>query len=111
MSVEFTVNFIFLGIVVEDCLFVMLNLLKKNPKNQELFRANSLINQLHKLTNDFLYPPEDADSSVDSDWLPQKTANFIFILQVIRALVSPTDNTHANTHAAQRSIHQTGWKN
>jgi hypothetical protein len=97
-----------LGIVVEDCLFVMLNLLKKNPKNQELFRANSLINQLHKLTADFLYPPEDADLSVDSDWLPQKTANFIFILQVIRTLVSPVDNTHANTHASQRSIHQTG---
>jgi len=96
------------SIVVEDCLFVMLNLLKKNPKNQELFRINSLINQLHKLTGDFLYPPEDADSSLESDWLPQKTANFIFILQVIRALVSPTDNTHANTHASQRSIHQTG---
>ncbi|KAI6175968.1 hypothetical protein M3Y97_00748000 [Aphelenchoides bicaudatus] len=96
------------SIVVEDCLFVMLNLLKKNPKNQELFRINNLINALHKLTNDFLYPPEDADSTLESDWLPQKTANFIFILQVIRSLVSPVDNTHTNTHAAQRYIHQTG---
>lgn len=67
-----------------------------------------MINQLHKLTNDFLYPPEDADSSLEQDWLPQKTANFIFILQVIRSLVSPVDNTHANTHASQRNILQTG---
>ncbi|CAD5226977.1 unnamed protein product [Bursaphelenchus xylophilus] len=96
------------SIVVEDCLFVILNLLKKNANNQELFREASLINRLLKLTNDFLYPPDDFEESPEADWLPQKTANFIFILQVIRTLVSPTDNTHANTHASQRAILQTG---
>lgn len=74
----------------------------------DLVPFSSLIPQLFKLTNDFLYPSEESDSSPEADWLPQKTANFIFILQVIRALVSPTDNTHANTHAAQRAILQTG---
>ncbi|KAI6234560.1 General vesicular transport factor [Aphelenchoides fujianensis] len=96
------------SIVIEDCLFVMLNLLKRNANNQQLFRENSLINRLHQLTGDFLYPREDADVTLESDWLPQKTANFIFILQVIRALVSPVDNAHANTHASQRCLLQTG---
>ncbi|KAI6214020.1 hypothetical protein M3Y94_00219600 [Aphelenchoides besseyi] len=96
------------SIVIEDCLFVMLNLLKKNANNQQLFRENSLINRLNQLTGEFLYPREDADITLESDWLPQKTANFIFILQVIRALVSPVDNAHANTHASQRCLLQTG---
>lgn len=65
-----------------------------------------MINRLLNLTNNFLYPSDELDET-ESDWLPQKTANFIFILQVIRTLVSPTDNTHNNTHAAQNIILKT----
>ncbi|CAD6192907.1 unnamed protein product [Caenorhabditis auriculariae] len=96
------------SIVIEDCLFVTLNLLRKNAMNQQLFRENNLIARLGTILHSFLYGAEgETDEAVDTgEWAKQRTANVIFLLQIVRALVSP-DNAGTNTHAAQKAIYQT----
>uniref|UniRef100_A0A915PK69 General vesicular transport factor p115 n=1 Tax=Setaria digitata TaxID=48799 RepID=A0A915PK69_9BILA len=98
------------SIVIEDCLYVILNLLRKNPKNQQLFREASLIQKLAVLLNSFLYGREGEEdlSQRDYEWQKQKIANVIFLLQVVRSLVSPQENSQNNTHAAQKAISQSG---
>uniref|UniRef100_A0A1I8E9N1 General vesicular transport factor p115 n=1 Tax=Wuchereria bancrofti TaxID=6293 RepID=A0A1I8E9N1_WUCBA len=98
------------SIVIEDCLYVILNLLRRNPKNQQLFREASLIQRLAVLLNYFLYGREGEEDlpQRDNEWQKQEIANVIFLLQVIRSLVSPQDNSQNNTHAAQKTISQTG---
>ncbi|MCP9265502.1 General vesicular transport factor [Dirofilaria immitis] len=98
------------SIVIEDCLYVILNLLRKNPKNQQLFREASLIQRLAVLLNCFLYGREGEEDlpQHDYEWQKQKIANVIFLFQVVRSLVSPQDNSHNNTHAAQKAISQSG---
>ncbi|VDN02003.1 unnamed protein product [Thelazia callipaeda] len=98
------------SIVIEDCLYVVLNLLRRNPKNQQLFREASLIQRLASLLNRFVHGRDDDENipQHDYEWQKQKTANIIFLLQVVRSLVSPQDNSHNNTHAAQKATSQTG---
>ncbi|KAK6749475.1 hypothetical protein RB195_001841 [Necator americanus] len=93
------------SIIIEDCLFVILNLLRKNAMNQQLFRENNLISRLGIVLNAFLYGNEE-DEPDNGEWVKQRTANIIFLLQVIRSLVSP-DNSVTNTHAAQKALHHT----
>ncbi|KJH51876.1 Chitin synthase [Dictyocaulus viviparus] len=90
---------------LDNCLFVVLNLLRKNAMNQQLFRENNLISRLGIILNAFLYGTEE-DEPNNNEWVKQRTANMIFLLQVIRSLVSP-DNAVTNTHAAQKALYQT----
>jgi hypothetical protein len=94
------------SIVVEDCLFVILNLLKRNSSNQEYFREASLVQRLTELARMFLCPPEDSPEYLVTEWAEQKTSNFIFILEIVRSLVSPVDNIHSTIHAAQKVLMQ-----
>lgn len=85
------------GVVVEDCLIVCQYLLKNNTSNQIFFReGNYLLKLLPFLDiNDYI------------NWCPQKETNVLFLLYLIRTLVSPTNP--ANIIApVQKTILQCG---
>ncbi|XP_043199707.1 general vesicular transport factor p115-like [Amphibalanus amphitrite] len=88
------------GIVVEDCLLLMLNLLKNNASNQSFFREGSYI---QKLTPFFRLASEEPEVG----WSAQKVSNVHYMLQVVRTLVSPS-NPKQDTSAAQRVMHACG---
>ncbi|XP_046602584.1 general vesicular transport factor p115 isoform X1 [Neodiprion lecontei] len=91
------------GIVVQDCLLLMLNLLRGNISNQNFFKEGSYI---QRLTPMFDLPPE-TDENPLSGWSPQKVCNMHCMVQVIRALVAPGGPAQA-TAACQRTMRACG---
>lgn len=73
------------GIVVEDCLILMLNLLKNNSSNQQFFKEGSYIQRIAPM---FLLSPDIEDVGMT----PQKVSNLHCMLQIIRVLVSPNNS-------------------
>lgn len=88
------------GVVVEDCLMVLQNLLRNNVSNQNFFKEGRFIQRLVP----FL-PASNSD--LEPEWLPQRTSNVLFLLQVIRALVSPT-NPFQVSSSAQKIMFSSG---
>ncbi|XP_018325488.1 general vesicular transport factor p115 [Agrilus planipennis] len=78
------------GIVVEDCLLLMLNLLKNNTSNINFFKEGSYIQRMAPM----LAIPENIE---DVGWSPQKVSNIHCVLQLIRALVSPNNSAQITT--------------
>lgn len=72
------------GIVVEDCLLLMLNLLKNNTSNINFFKEGSYIQKLAPM---FILP----DNLEEIGWSPQKVSNMHCVLQLVRTLVSPNN--------------------
>ncbi|EDX17356.1 GD16864 [Drosophila simulans] len=72
------------GIVVEDCLILLLNLLKNNSSNQQFFKEGSYIQRLAPMF-------ELSQDAEEVGWSPQKVSNFHCLLQVVRALVTPSN--------------------
>ncbi|OQV22390.1 General vesicular transport factor p115 [Hypsibius exemplaris] len=70
------------GVVVEDCLLVISNLLANNASNIKLFKEDGCI---HKLNMWFA-----ADKTGSSAWSEQRKVNAVSLLNVIRNLVSPS---------------------
>ncbi|XP_034489845.1 general vesicular transport factor p115 isoform X2 [Drosophila innubila] len=86
------------GIVVEDCLILLLNLLKNNSSNQQFFKEGSYIQRLAPM---FILNSSNASDLEDSAWTPQKVSNFHCLVQVVRALVTPS-NQQQVVSACQR---------
>ncbi|KAH8305366.1 hypothetical protein KR044_012831, partial [Drosophila immigrans] len=86
------------GIVVEDCLILLLNLLKNNSSNQQFFKEGSYIQRLAPM---FQLNNSNSSDLEDGGWTPQKVSNFHCLLQVVRALVTPS-NQQQVVNACQR---------
>ncbi|XP_077267281.1 general vesicular transport factor p115 [Temnothorax americanus] len=91
------------GIVVEDCLLLMLNLLRGNVSNQNFFKEGSYI---QKLTPMFQIPNETEDNNLGA-WSPQKVSNVHCMVRVVRALVAPSAPAQV-VAACQRTMRACG---
>ncbi|CAG9565043.1 unnamed protein product [Danaus chrysippus] len=73
------------GIIVEDCLLLMLNLLKNNSSNINFFKEGSYIQKMLPMFN----IPENSE---EVGWSSQKVVNVHCMLQLVRTLVSPSNS-------------------
>ncbi|XP_023219412.1 general vesicular transport factor p115-like isoform X2 [Centruroides sculpturatus] len=90
------------GVVVEDCILVMLNLLKNNTSNQNFFKEGSYI---QRLTSFFDLHTETTEE--DKGWTSQKVTNIHLMLQIVRTLVSP-NNPVQQLLSCQKTMNQCG---
>ncbi|KAM8939397.1 general vesicular transport factor p115 [Pelodytes ibericus] len=86
------------GIVVEDCLLLLQNLLKYNNSNQNFFKEGSYIQRMK---------PWFEVSDDNSGWSAQKVTNLHLMLQLVRVLVTPV-NPPGATSSCQKSMYQCG---
>merc|ERR1719402_589581 len=84
------------GIVVWDCLRLLLNLLRNNPSNQTFFKEGSYINRIR--------PGLEVIQTDDFGWDAQKVANMLHILQMVRTLNSPTNPSQVTTSCQQATF-------
>lgn len=73
------------GIIVEDCLLLMINLLKNNSSNINFFKEGSYIQKLLPMFN-------TSEDTEEAGWSPQKVSNVHCMLLIVRTLVSPTNS-------------------
>ncbi|XP_063773019.1 general vesicular transport factor p115 isoform X4 [Pseudophryne corroboree] len=86
------------GIVVEDCLLLLQNLLKYNNSNQNFFKEGSYIQRMK---------PWFEVGDDNSGWSAQKVTNLHLMLQLVRVLVSPV-NPPGGTTSCQKFMYQCG---
>ncbi|QQP49540.1 Vesicle docking protein P115like, partial [Caligus rogercresseyi] len=91
------------GIIVEDCLKLMLNLLRNNPSNQTFFREGSYI---QKTCPFFEGITKDKD---EPGWSAQKVTNTVDMLHVIRNLVPHPTLPRSSTAAKTKSVPRVFW--
>ena len=70
-------SFFFSGIVVEDCLLLLLNLMKNNSSNQNFFKEGSYVQRLPPF-----FELQEMDQSPQGGWSAQKVTNIHLMLQV-----------------------------
>ena len=90
------------GIIVQDCITILHNLLVGNNSNQSFFREASLINQLVPF---FQFKPVKSGS--ESAWSQQKAINIYQMLALVRTLVQPS-NPQQSTSTCQKLMKQCG---
>ena len=87
------------GIIVQDCIVILINLLSDNNSNQSYFREASLIN--------LLVPFFELKSGTVPSWNQLKATNVHQMLLLVRILVSPGNPTQS-TASCQKLINQCG---
>ncbi|CAH1725250.1 unnamed protein product [Aphis gossypii] len=85
------------GIVVQDCLNLMLTLLRNNISTQNFFKEGNFISRILPLLQ---LPTVD-------EWPIQRINNVHSVLQIIRTLVSPTNPAQA-TSSCQQAMNTSG---
>ncbi|KAF9586489.1 hypothetical protein BGW38_003820 [Lunasporangiospora selenospora] len=94
------------GIIVQDCLQLVQNLLRYNVSNQNYFRETSCIQRIPDLfREDMVRESGHSDLPHGDAWSDQKGNNMIMVLELIRVLVVPD---HSNTATNQKSMSQCG---
>lgn len=89
--------------MVEDCLLLLLSLLKNNASNQNFFKEGSYIQRLTQF-----FELDDATAhNKQIGWSAQKVTNIHLMLQLVRTLVSPS-NPQNQTVACQKVMNQCG---
>ncbi|CAO3634660.1 unnamed protein product [Mucor hiemalis] len=92
-------------IVVQDSLTLMHNLLKYNVSDQVYFRETSCIQQIPGLLGYVGDSEADHVPYSFEDWPPQKMANTVLVLQLIRILTEPESSS---TPINQKVMMQSG---
>lgn len=82
------------GIIVEDCLLLMLNLLKNNSSNINFFKEGSYVQRMLPMFN-------ATDDLEEAGWSPQKVSNVHCMLLIVRTLVSPSNSVNIVTSCQQ----------
>lgn len=85
------------GIIVQDCIVIMHNLLRNNASNQSFYREASQVQSL--------VPFFDFQLSSGTPWNNQKVQNILLMLRLVRILVFPK-NTQQNIIACQKIMFQ-----
>ena len=88
---------------MEDCLLLLLSLLKNNASNQNFFKEGSYIQRL----TPFFELDDAAAQNKQIGWSAQKVTNIHLMLQLVRTLVSPS-NPQNQTVACQKVMNQCG---
>ena len=88
------------GIVVEDCLQLIYNLLKTNVSNQSFFKEGGFIQKFTNLLFEVHYHHAISEEGNDVNWRPQKIHNFNLILKILRTLINP-NNSMQNINSCQ----------
>ncbi|RZF47201.1 hypothetical protein LSTR_LSTR004910 [Laodelphax striatellus] len=89
------------GIVVEDCLLLMLNLLRHNTSNQNFFKEGSYIQKLAPM---FELP---SDINEEGMWTRNKSSTIHCALMVVRTLISPSNPAQVIS-SCQRALKKAG---
>eukprot|EP00123_Amoebidium_parasiticum_P012785 comp21575_c0_seq1/m.30146 comp21575_c0_seq1/g.30146 ORF comp21575_c0_seq1/g.30146 comp21575_c0_seq1/m.30146 type:complete len:778 (-) comp21575_c0_seq1:11-2344(-) len=102
------------GLIVQDCLHILHNLLRKNISNQNYFRETSCMKRLAPFLS--VAPPrphtppldeEQEDTQVDpaTGWPVQKTTNMLMMVELVRILLVPGS---ASTATNQMALNRQG---
>ncbi|KAF2674337.1 hypothetical protein BT63DRAFT_444927 [Microthyrium microscopicum] len=93
------------GIIVQDCLILLANLVRQNSSNQSLFRESGCVSKLSNVIKSAYTKPANGENATEEFPNPQRDRNVWGLLAVIRLfLVSGSVGTNIN----QRSFQQSG---